>query len=158
MQFVSSLAGRTGGAVVDPGSTGAGGVPMPEVGASAYVPDAPRAAPPPAEPAGATPAAAVTSRGPVSLGGTWADTRGATYEFAQSRTDVQIREISRIVFIPVETANCIGTVTGSQVVAQCVTYVGTQGEVRLSLSDAGSLVGEYRDFTAGGVVPMMLTR
>ena len=98
------------------------------------------------------------AEGSLNLAGKWSSSEGVTYELRQEDGRVAIREISRILVLDVETASCSGTISGASLAASCETYLGTTGQIELVVAEDGTLVGEYRDYSTGGRVPMRLRR
>lgn len=96
----------------------------------------------------------------TDVSGTWRNVDGATYEISRTGSTVQIREMSILFFLPVETAACQGTVADGTIQAQCVIGVtGTNGVLELSVAEDGTaLVGGYRDLVTGAQVPLTLYR
>ncbi len=99
-----------------------------------------------------------TAGSPVSLTGSWRNPEGAIYEITQNGAEVTIREISSIFYVRFETATCTGPVRGVDLVASCVTYAGTTGELRLTAMGESRLDGEFVDFASGGRIPLQLSR
>jgi len=99
------------------------------------------------------------SQVPMNLSGTWTSAEGATYEIVHSGAMVQIKEFSRIFYVPVQTAECAGTVSGLSVTANCATSAGVNAIAQLSVGpDGRTLRGEFRSAIGDIRMPVFLSR
>ena len=96
---------------------------------------------------------------PANLSGTWTSAEGATYEIVHSGASVQIKEFSRIFYVPVQTAECAGSVFGTSVTANCATSAGVNAVAQLSVGpDGRSIRGEFRSVIGDVRIPVFLSR
>jgi len=91
--------------------------------------------------------------------GSWMDAQGATYEIVQRGESVHIVEVSKFYFIPIQTAECEGSIQDERITARCTTYNGLEADLFLTVAPGGrTITGDFRSRIGNVRMPFAISR
>ena len=95
----------------------------------------------------------------LEITGSWMSPEGATYEIVQRGESVHIVEVSKIYFMPVQTAECEGSIQDERITARCTTYNGLEADAFLTVAPGGrAITGEFRSRIGNVRMPLSISR
>jgi hypothetical protein len=95
----------------------------------------------------------------LDITGSWMDAQGATYEIVQRGESLHIVEVSKFYFIPIQTAECEGSIQDERITARCTTYNGLEADAFLTVAPGGrAITGEFRSRIGNVRMPLAISR